>query len=428
MSGIMNNYFYGKAGQADYTVDQMPTTRKQLFFTTLKVRFSSMIGLNLLYFLFMIPLLILLVVGTESLGYYAELTPDSTQEDIARLESVAPEAGQAYRSYAALNLEYEYLIGKYGDQAGVYKAFENEGTLYYEWEETVKGEGEDAEPVIKTNTKPINKEYWDTKLKDREEGETEYSERVQNQQKYALSRIQAKNGHLVLSLMIAIPLFAIASVGRPGMMYVLRNWARDDHSFMWQDFREAIKDNWKQSLPLGIMNGLSFLLFFVAWTTYADFAARSSWLFGIAQGLMLVLLIIWWMMNEVIYVMMVTYQMKLFTLIRNSVLMVVARLPIAFLILLGSVGFPFLIMMIPFAPYNILVIVIIYLLIGFAFTGFVQASFANSCFDRYLNPRIEGAEVNKGLYVPDEEEKTAEEQDEPEVPVKEDRYWEHKTK
>ena len=67
MSGIMNNYFYGKAGQADYTVDQMPTTRKQLFFTTLKVRFSSMIGLNMLYFLFMIPLLILLVVGTESL-------------------------------------------------------------------------------------------------------------------------------------------------------------------------------------------------------------------------------------------------------------------------------------------------------------------------------------------------------------------------
>ena len=54
----MNNYFYGKAGQADYTVEQMPTTRKQLFFTTLKVRFSSMIGINLLHFLFMLPLLI----------------------------------------------------------------------------------------------------------------------------------------------------------------------------------------------------------------------------------------------------------------------------------------------------------------------------------------------------------------------------------
>ena len=122
--------------------------------------------------------------------------------------------------------------------------------------------------------------------------------------------------------------------------------------------------------------------------------------------------------------MMVTYDMKLFTLIRNSILMVIARLPIAFLILLGTVAFPLLLMFLP-APYNLLALLLIYLLIGFAFVGFVQASFANSCFDKYLNPRIEGAEVNKGLYHGDDEE-TAE--DEPEVQVKEDRYWEHKTR
>ena len=69
-----------------------------------------------------------------------------------------------------------------------------------------------------------------------------------------------------------------------------------------------------------------------------------------------------------------------------------------------------------------------YALIGFALVGFVQASFSNYCFDKYLNPRIAGAEVNKGIYTPDEDEEEAAKQDLPDVPVKEDRYWEHKTK
>ena len=53
---------------------------------------------------------------------------------------------------------------------------------------------------------------------------------------------------------------------------------------------------------------------------------------------MVVILILWWMMNEVIFTMMVTYEMSIKTLIRNSLLMSIARLPIAFLILLGTVA------------------------------------------------------------------------------------------
>ena len=49
MGGLMNNYYYGKAGKADYTVEQMPTTRRQLFFTTLRVRLSSMCALNIFH-------------------------------------------------------------------------------------------------------------------------------------------------------------------------------------------------------------------------------------------------------------------------------------------------------------------------------------------------------------------------------------------
>ena len=406
MSGIMNNYFYGKAGQADYTVEQMPTNRKQLFFTTLRVRFSSMVGINLMHFVWMLPLLIWLFLGYQTLSFYMGIDADTTPEFREQMREVVPEAVQEYEAYEALDSEYSRLVAKYGS----YEAVEAELNAGNE----VILDKTDEEGNV-TPEKTISLDYWNSQL---------LTARAEHYQNYATRLIQARNSNIITTLLIAIPLFAIASIGRPGMMYVLRNWARDEHSFMWQDYKAAIKDNWKQSLPLGLINGLSFLLFFVAWTFYGE-QANSNWIFAIPQGLMLVILIVWWMMNEIIYVMMVTYEMKFFTLIRNSILMVVARLPIAFLILLGTVAVPLLLMFLP-APYNLLALLIVYALIGFAFLGFVQASFANSCFDKYLNPRIEGAEVNKGLYQPDADEDEA--QDEPEVEVKEDRYWEHKTR
>ena len=408
MSSIMHNYFYGKAGQADYTVEQMPTNRKQLFFTTLKVRFSSMVGVNLLYLVFMLPLLIWLFLGYQTLAVYLPLDGDGTDEYAIRLEEVEPGLVQEYREYYALNQQISRLIEKYGSSDAVTAAFETASAVSSEDKDV------DGNPIEEHK---YTKEQW----------ETMKSDMVSHFNAYDLALTQARNGNITTTLLIAIPLFIIASLGRPGMMYVLRNWARDDHSFVWQDFKEAIKGNWKQALPLGLINGLSFFLFYIAWVTYGELASGTSWAFSIAQGLMLVLLIVWWMMNEVVYTMMVTYEMKFSVLIKNSVLMVIARLPIAFLILLGTVAVPVILSFIPM-PYGFLVMFLFYALIGFALTGFVQASFSNYCFDKYLNPRIAGAEVNKGIYTPDEDEEEAAKQDLPDVPVKEDRYWEHKTK
>ena len=331
MSSIMHNYFYGKAGQADYTVEQMPTNRKQLFFTTLKVRFSSMVGVNLLYLVFMLPLLIWLFLGYQTLAVYLPLDGDGTDEYAIRLEEVEPGLVQEYREYYALNQQISRLIEKYGSSDAVTAAFETASAVSYE-DKDVDG-----------NTVEVH-EYT------KEQWETMKSDMVSHFNAYDLALTQARNGNITTTLLIAIPLFIIASLGRPGMMYVLRNWARDDHSFVWQDFKEAIKGNWKQALPLGLINGLSFFLFYIAWVTYGELASGTSWAFSIAQGLMLVLLIVWWMMNEVVYTMMVTYEMKFSVLIKNSVLMVIARLPIAFLILLGTVAVPVILSFIPM-PY-----------------------------------------------------------------------------
>ena len=45
-----------------------------------------------------------------------------------------------------------------------------------------------------------------------------------------------------------------------------------------------------------------------------------------------------------------------------------------------------------------------YFLIGFALSRFITASYTNAVFDRFINPRIEGAKVNQGLRTPEDDD------------------------
>ena len=59
--------------------------------------------------------------------------------------------------------------------------------------------------------------------------------------------------------------------------------------------------------------------------------------------------------------------------------------------------------------YCILGLFAYYLLIGFSLSRFVTASYTNAVFDKYINAKIEGAVVNRGLYVPDDDDDEDEE-------------------
>ena len=63
-----------------------------------------------------------------------------------------------------------------------------------------------------------------------------------------------------------------------------------------------------------------------------------------------------------------------------------------------------------------LIMMAYYLLFGFAFERLVYASVANSVFDRFINPHIEGAPVRQGLRPQTEEDELFDdEEDEDEI-------------
>ena len=289
---MMNNYFYGKQGKADYTVESMPQNRRQLFGEVLKVRWSALTGVNLLYMVFWLPAIIWTVINVMAL--YTLVTNEG-------------DASTAADVYGLINT-------------------------------------------------------W---------------------------------------LLVMIPLRAITGPFNAGVTFVLRNWARDEHSFVLSDFKDAVKGNWKQGLVIGLIDGIVPFLMFTAWRFYGALTASSA-LFVVPLGLVLLVGLLWSLGSMLTYPMLITYDLKLKDVIRNSILLTTAKVPFAVLIRLTTLAVPALALglslLIPsIEMYALLIVVLLYLVFLVAFNKLITVSYANWLCETYINARIDGARTDIGL-------------------------------
>lgn len=302
----MNSYYYGKSGKGDYTPDDLPKNRWQLFMEMLRTRMSGLCRMNLMYFVAWLPAMIAISLWVVSFG-------------------------------VALNNSFPV------DEAG---------------------------NIIEEVAANGVQSFW-----------------------------QTLNDMNFMTLLILIPCIAITGPFTAGLSYVTRNWARDEHAFPWADYKDAIKANWKQGLLVSTITGCVPFLVYICWRFYGDMAVENA-VWVIPQMLILMLGILWSLAVTYMYPMMVTYQMNFRTIIRNSFILAVGRLP-------GSVGIRLLhcvptvlftvIFLLTLQPWVLMLLFAYYLVFGFAFSRFITASFTNAVFDKYINSRIEGAQVNRGL-------------------------------
>lgn len=302
----MNSYYYGKSSKGDYTPDDLPKNRWQLFMEMLRTRMSGLCRMNLMYFVAWLPAMIAISLWVVSFG-------------------------------VALNNSFPV------DEAG---------------------------NIIEEVAANGVQSFW-----------------------------QTLNDMNFMTLLILIPCIAITGPFTAGLSYVTRNWARDEHAFPWADYKDAIKANWKQGLLVSTITGCVPFLVYICWRFYGDMAVGNA-VWVIPQMLILMLGILWSLAVTYMYPMMVTYQMNFRTIIRNSFILAVGRLP-------GSVGIRLLhcvptvlftvIFLLTLQPWVLMLLFAYYLIFGFAFSRFITASFTNAVFDKYINSRIEGAQVNRGL-------------------------------
>ena len=330
---MMNNYYYGKSGKGDFRKDDMPETRMQLFWDTLRTRLSGICRLNLLYMVVWLPAMLVLLLSTSKI-------------------------------YSNLSQVVMIQENDYAGYVQIVKDAEQEVTITEEQYNELKKEDVNLRGYL------YNSVFY--------------------------------------MLLWLIPCIAITGPFTAGMSYVMRNWARDEHAFIWSDFKDAVKANWKYPLVLSTLTGALPLLLFQGWITYGSMAETNA-IMIVPRVLLVLVGIIWAISITYMHPLTVTYDLKLKDVMRNGLLLGIARLPFSIgirllhclpvLITAAAVWFFGLEVMLA-----MVLLMAYYIIIGFGLSRFITASYTNAVFDRFINSRIEGAKVNQGLREEDDDE------------------------
>lgn len=221
---------------------------------------------------------------------------------------------------------------------------------------------------------------------------------------------------LSMTLLLMIPCILITGPAQAGMAYVMRNWARDEHAFPWADFKDAVKDNWKQALGISAITAILPYLIFVGYHFYGQMQTEQGIFFMLPQMMIVIVGFVWCLALVYFYPLMVCYKMTFGQLIRNGFVMAIARLPMNIVMRLVTLIPAFIALAVMLLSnswlYALLGLALYYVIMGNAMTRFIYASYTNGVFDKYINSRIEGVEINRGLAKEEEDDDDEEEEEE----------------
>ncbi len=118
---------------------------------------------------------------------------------------------------------------------------------------------------------------------------------------------------LILSLLVVFT-FGLVNVGTT---YIIRSMVREEPVFFWHDFFYAIKRNWKQALPMGIIDLV--LMALIAYDLLFFNFNNSGTMMFIFLAVSWGVAIMYFFMRLYIYVMMITFDLSLWKIIKNAI-------------------------------------------------------------------------------------------------------------
>ena len=194
----------------------------------------------------------------------------------------------------------------------------------------------------------------------------------------------------------------IAAVGLSGGMYVVRNMVWTEGIFVTNDFWRGIKLNYKNALQTVLFFTI-ILLLAGSMIQFAEFSIVVNNLVGgklvmmrISQGTSYVLLALAAMMSFWMIALGVNYKLSFFGMIRNSFLITMSTLPQT--IFFGVLALlPFVLFLIG-GSMLITIGIVLVILFGISYALLVWLDFAQWVFDKYINPKLKGAKVGRGIY------------------------------
>lgn len=179
-----------------------------------------------------------------------------------------------------------------------------------------------------------------------------------------------------------------------GLTFVTRNFAREEHAFVWSDFWDAVKGNWKYFLLNGLIcYGMFTLLGFAVLYYYS--MAISEWMYYIPLWLCVVVAIVFLFAQYYLPIMFVTFDLKFKHAYKNALIFTVAGFGrnILVTIILGAMLFAFL--NIPLLNITLLAYVLLLIFIIFSFISYLISFTVYPVIDRYMIQAVNRVETSE---------------------------------
>ena len=175
----------------------------------------------------------------------------------------------------------------------------------------------------------------------------------------------------LIFILFSIPIVTMG-IAEGGLSLITRNFVREDHAFIWGDFIDGMKKNWKQLLISSLINFFAtvIMIFNVveSWSRLSD-----GWFWYVIAVVNLSLFVVLTFMKYYIPHMIVTFKLTLKQLYKNAAIFAFANflnnLLISVILLIFWVSI-FVLMLMP--PLGSVISIFIILFIAFAFSSFLS--------------------------------------------------------
>ena len=147
-----------------------------------------------------------------------------------------------------------------------------------------------------------------------------------------------------ISIGVLIASVFVTGPATAGFAFVLRNLQRREHAWVWSDFWNQYRKNFLQGSLMAAIDLVCYTFLYVAFNFYMfvmpmDFPEIGTTMPYLAAGIVGLITIIFTWAHFYIYTMMVTFELKLTKMLKNSFIFAIGKLPLNILItfIVGSV-------------------------------------------------------------------------------------------
>lgn len=192
-------------------------------------------------------------------------------------------------------------------------------------------------------------------------------------------------GSVMVSLQafFAIGIFSLWGSGpaTASYAYITRCFTRGEHAWVVSDGIDKLKENFKKGMFVVIADAVVLVLGInAAYFYYGFYATTGSVLWMLLTYVTMLILLLYTMIHPYLYQIMVTFECSIGAMYKNALLMMIAKLPQSFLILVAEGAILFLL----FTMVNPIAAALITIVVGLCLTHFPGQFYAARVIERSI--------------------------------------------